>query len=241
VRHTAEAEIIPVLPVEAPPAPNVKMFLGQILRSLEPFLRVDNPPVTCGKASLHQTLKDVGRLNFLDGGDTETRLARVTKLLKHCGVSLIFVDEVHNLLAGTGRQTEESCNLVKFVSNQLGIRIVLVGTERAENVVRSDPQLLSRFPIVTLPLWKDGKTYRRFLNTIESQIPLAHPSNLAGDEKASFLLRQSQGVLGDIVIAIKDGAILAIQDGSERITMDHLKHSVFSTQQVSLRPEPNTM
>jgi hypothetical protein len=217
MHHTPDAEIVPVLLVEAPPVPNETRFLGQILRGFERALEINSREVTDRQA-------------FMDKGTAEARFVRVSKFIKHCEVRLMFVDEIHNLLAGTARQVEECCNLLKFLSNQLGIRIVLVGTERAENVLRSDSQLVSRFPIIKLPLWKDGRAYRRFLRILEPELGLAQHSNLDADEKASFLLQQSQGVLGDIVMSVKDAAVMAIEDGIERITMDHLKHSAIRLQ-----------
>jgi Bacterial TniB protein len=222
VRSTYDVEIVPVLTVEAPPIPNEKRFLGQILRGFVRLLSVDElEPISCQRA------RGLVTTTALETGDAEFRFNRVKILVKSCRVKLMFVDEIHNLLAGSARQTSACCNLLKFIANELGIRIVLVGTERAENVLRSDRQLISRFPIVRLPLWHDGNKYRSFLHTLEPELRLMHDSNLASDEKALFLLQQSEGVLGQVVMAVKDAAVLAIKDGGERITMDHLKNSVF--------------
>jgi len=212
---TPEAHVIPVLEVEAPPIPGEKRFLGAMLRAFG--------------------------ADVLDRGDVEHRMNRVTKYIEGCGVKLILVDEVHNLLSGSGRQLEETCNLMKYISNQFSLPTVLAGTERAENVVRSDPQLVSRFPIVTLPPWKDGGSYRTFLRLMESTLPLANPSNVASDEIASYLLQESGGILGDIVLGLKEAAVNAILDGTERITINHLKRSTFSSQQSSLRSKARVL
>ncbi len=198
MRETTEARIIPVLKVEAPPVPSEKRILGGILNGF-----------SSGDA--------------IEAGDVETRMRRIKILVHRCQVKLMVLDESNNLLAGTARAMEECCNVLKYLSNQLGIRIVLVGTKRVENVLRSDPQLLSRFPIVELPLWKDGRCYRRFLEMLESALPLANASDLASDEKAFALLEHSHGVLGDIVMTVKDAAICALRNHEERITTDILK------------------
>jgi len=202
---TPEADIRSVLAVEAPPVPGERRLLGAII-------------IAFG-------------VDAYNRDDVEARMARVMKYLKFCQVRLMIIDEIHNLLAGSHRQIEETCNLIKYLSNR--VSVVLIGTERAENVVRSDPQLLSRFPIVTLPAWRDGTPYRNFLCLLERTIPLHQASNLAGDEKASYILQHSHGILGDIVSVVKDAAVSALLDGAETITMNHLKNPTFSSQKLA--------
>ena len=67
----------------------------------------------------------------------------------------------------------------------------MAGTERAENVIASNTQLASRFPISRMPTWKYEPAYKEFLTYLESTIPLQKPSNLAGDDKATYLLKDS--------------------------------------------------
>jgi SpoVK/Ycf46/Vps4 family AAA+-type ATPase len=150
---TTEVDLKPVITLQAPPSPSEKRFLGQIIRAFD--------------------------LLDYDKGPAETRLKRVSYLVDKCEVKVLLIDEIHNLLSGSSRQLEETCNLVKYLANELGVSIVLAGTERAENVIASDPQLVSRFPIVNLPPWNDGQSFREFLTLLEATIPLAKPSNLA--------------------------------------------------------------
>jgi Bacterial TniB protein len=72
---------------------------------------------------------------------------------------------------------EPIAELIKYLANELGLSIVLAGTERAENVIASDLQLVSRFPISHLPRWKNDSAYKEFLMFLESTIPLQKPSN----------------------------------------------------------------
>lgn len=185
--------------MQAPPSPSEKRFLGEVLKSF-------------------------GVPDY-DKGTAENRLKRVRNYVDRCKTRMLLVDEIHNLLSGSARQLEETCNLIKYLANDLGLAVVLAGTERAENVIASDPQLVSRFPIIKMPKWVDGQTYRAFLTYLESTIPLPKPSNLASEEKASFLMRESAGVLGHIIRSVKNAAYEAIRNESQGITMEHLKRN----------------
>ena len=107
-RTTPNCELISVLRVETPEVAGGKRFLGAILEAFG--------------------FEDYARDKF------ELRRLRVMRELKGTGVKLILVDEIHNLLAGSGKLKEETANLLKNLSNTFDIPIILAGTERAENV-----------------------------------------------------------------------------------------------------------
>lgn len=194
---TEEVDLKPVVSLQAPPSPGEKRFLGEIVKAFG--------------------LRDYGK------GNAENRLKRVIQLVEKCKVKRLIIDEIHNLLSGSPRQLEESCNLIKYLANELGLSIVLAGTERAENVIASDLQLISRFPISNLPRWKYGSAYKEFLTYLESTLPLQKSSSLASDDKASYLLKGSGGILGHIVHSVKNAAYEAINKQDQMITFESLK------------------
>ena len=66
---------------------------------------------------------------------------RVIHLLKQLGTQLLFIDEVHHLLAGSHREQRRALNLLKFLTNELKIVIVAVGTSDALNLLVKMPEL----------------------------------------------------------------------------------------------------
>jgi hypothetical protein len=206
---TEEVDFKPVVALQAPPSPGEKRFLGEIVK--------------------------VFGLRDYDKGNAETRLKRVIQLVEKCKAKMLIIDEIHNLLSGSPRQLEESCNLIKYLANELGLSIVLAGTERAENVITSDPQLISRSPISNLPRWKYGLPYKEFLTYLESTQPLQKPSNLASDDKANYLLKGSGGILGHIVQSVKNAAYEAIIKQDQMITFELLKRNCVGIQQTTLQ------
>ncbi len=201
-RTSAEIEFKPVIALQAPPAPSEKRFLGEVLKSF-------------------------GVPDY-DKSVAETRTKRVIHLVDQCQVKMLIIDEIHNLLSGSPRHLEETCNLIKYLANTLSLSIVLAGTERAENVIASDSQLMSRFPIAQLPKWSDSQSLRAFLTYLEATIPLPKASNLASDEKTSLLLRESGGVLGHIVRAVKNAAYESIMKEEQLISTELLRKNIAS-------------
>ena len=192
---------IDILAVEMPPAPQERRLYGQLLMAL-------NAPYRAGD-----------------------RLATVEQmalpLLRKVGPRMIVVDEVHNLLAGSPREQRAALNLLKFLSNQLRCAVVVVGTRDALAAMQSDEQIVSRFPGLELPRWRENEDFRGFLAGFERQLPLKQASKLA-DSRAmvSMVMSATAGVTGKISALLSRAAEAAIHTGKERITAELLQSVV---------------
>ena len=71
--------------------------------------------------------------------------------LKKAKPRLLAIDEIHHLLARTPREQRAALNVLKFLSNELRVSIVGLGTGEALHVMRTDPQIASRFESCALP------------------------------------------------------------------------------------------
>ena len=189
---------VDILAVEMPPAPQERRFYGQLLMAL-------NAPYRPGDrlASVEQT---------------------ALALLRKIGPRMIVVDEVHNLLAGSAREQRAALNLLKFLSNQLRCAVVVVGTRDALAAMQSDEQIVSRFPGLELPRWRENEDFRGFLAGFERQLPLKQASKLA-DSRAmvSLVMSATGGVTGKIGALLSRAAEAAIRTGKECITAELLQ------------------
>lgn len=52
----------------------------------------------------------------------------------------MIIDEVHHLLAGSVREQRQLLNQLKFISNELRMPIVALGTSEALYAMQTDPQ-----------------------------------------------------------------------------------------------------
>jgi Cdc6-like AAA superfamily ATPase len=157
---------------------------------------------------------------------------KALQLLRRMGPKVIVVDEVHHLLAGSGREQRVAMNLLKYLSNELQCCMVAVGTRDALTAMQTDAQIASRFRPLELPRWSESEELRRFLMAFERMLPLREPSHLAGREMTQTLLEASEGITGNIAALLTLAARKAIRSGKERIDLDLLRSLI------EFRPEP---
>lgn len=179
------------------------------------FLYVETPPVPHISMLYTQILRGVGDLKA-DKGTMSQKLARVLHILPQLRPRMLFLDEIHNVLAGSSKQSEAFLNTLKYLSNQLQLPVVLIGTEAALNVIRTDPQVLSRYPAFTLYPWAHDEKFAKLVTVVTSTLPLRRPAKLSQACLARLHAR-SHGALGAVVQILQRAAVWAIESGTEEI------------------------
>lgn len=183
---------VPVIMIQAPPVPDEKRFYNGILDRL---------------ASPHKINDKIDRKQH-----------QVLKLLATVQARMLIIDEIHHVLAGNLTKQRAFLNVIKYLSNELQIPIVAIGTKDAFRAIHTDPQLANRFEPHLLPRWRDGEDYRRLLSSFEYKLPLKKPSFLEGDELSLKILALSEGAIGEISALLRLAATQAIRSGQECIT-----------------------
>lgn len=191
-----EAEI-PALSIQMPFAPDPKRFYKALLDKLFASYRHSD---------------NISRLE-----------SQAIQLLKSCGLRILIIDELHNILAGRVDSRRQFLNMLRYLGNELRIPIVCLGIQSALRAIQIDEQLANRFEPFQLPTWSDGKDYRRLLNSIESILPLKEPSQLATNDTAHTILALSEGTIGEIMMLLRQAATRAIETGYERIDVPLLR------------------
>jgi hypothetical protein len=69
-----------------------------------------------------------------------------------------------------------------------------------------------------VPRWRYGESYLALLDTLEAALPLARPSELSQEVLARRVFALSEGLIGETVRIVTQAALVAIDDGAERIT-----------------------
>ena len=158
----------------------------------------------------------------INGRATRTDRRRETfRLLSAVQVKALLIDEAHNLSLAGPAERLKILAFLRAVGNDPEIRahIVCAGTTEARRMLQSDEQLLNRYDIHALPLWRDGEDYRQLLASFESLLPLRRPSGLGEDDGiAAAILAESQGLIGEMFKIVSRATVLAIDTGEERIT-----------------------
>lgn len=212
-----------------------KNYVSEDSDPVKPVILVEAPP-SADEKSLYCFLLEQFQTPF-NRSETTSRLRdRTLGRFRACHTRMLIIDELHSLLAGTARKQREVMNTLKFLCNQLSIPIVGVGTREAVRVLHTDPQHVSRFRVMTLPLWKLNEEFQSLLSSFESVLPLKKPSNLQQADSARLLHAISGGNIGNLHQLLRECAKAAITSGDERIH----KKLIQSTMKKNpwLRPTP---
>lgn len=193
-----EAAAVPVLHTEVPEEPTLDALRVAILKKL------------CAPTNPRNNRAD--------------RRAEVFEVLSRVGVKVLLVDELHNLLFASTLEREKTLAFLRAIGNELRVNVVAAGIQDARRILQSDAQLLNRFEISRLPIWRDGEDFRVLLASFEALLPLKLPSFLGeDDELARFLLTKSDGIIAELSKLLRRAAVHAIDTGAEAITLKGLK------------------
>jgi hypothetical protein len=108
-----------IVSMQMPPLPTLRSFFSELLRSIDCTVIIGS------------------RISELEHD--------ALRQLKKVKPRLLAIDEIHHLLACTPREQRAALNVVKFLSNELRVSIIALGTSEALHVMRTDPQIASRF------------------------------------------------------------------------------------------------
>lgn len=142
------------------------------------------------------------------------------RLLHRQPPKLMIIDEVHHLLAGSVREQRQLLNQLKFISNELRMPIVAVGTNEALYAMQTDPQIASRFEPFALPKWRESTEFRAFVAAFGRLLPLHKPSKLDDKNVIQTLMELSSGLTGKVTTLLAQAAELAIRHKTESITAE---------------------
>lgn len=191
-----DSVIAPVMYIQAPPVPDEGRFYNAILDSLfapyRPSERVDK------------------------------KQFQVLKLLRYVELKVLVVDEIHHILAGSLHRQRAFLNVLKYLSNELQISIVGVGTKDALRALQTEPQLANRFKPIQLPRWELNDDFKRLLASFEKMLPLKQASKLQQDALASRLYAMCEGYIGELSGVLNTAAEWAILNGTEHINQKSL-------------------
>lgn len=191
-----DADAYPVVIAQAPPGPDERRFLDDILGLL--------------------------RIPFRYRDELAVKQGRIKNIFGKIGTRMLIVDEFHNVLSGTVPKQRHFLNCLKNFSNDWGIVMVLVGTKDALIATNTDPQIQSRYPPMGLPKWEMDEAYAAHLAGVEKTLPLKKPSCLASREIGVKIMELAEGNLGDVMELISKACRIAIETGTERISMNEI-------------------
>ncbi|POF96578.1 TniB family NTP-binding protein [Pseudomonas putida] len=164
----------------------------------------------------------------LDPGKTGIDIKTITDYCLSSDVRAIFMDEFQDSILQLSNQ--EQLAFLSMLRGMCGpplyMSFFVFGVAEAANALDSDAQYQRRFEKYEITRWKQSDAeYLNFLDTWESIMPLAFPSDLSSPELNAEIYFQTQGVIGRICDVLKAAGAYAISSGKEKITIDTLKQA----------------
>ena len=200
--ESEEVTITPILSVVAPETGSISDFFSKILQNL------------C--------------VPYRNGDKINKKRELIDHYFKLCGIKMLIVDEIHNILVGAISKQQAFMNSLKNLSTELQIPIVIVGIPSALHATNTDTQINNRFKPIALKKWQLDRDYLSLLASLEKILPLKNPSNLTDKELATYIFDTSEGYIGEIIDLICQSSLYSIDNDIEKINIQSLKNCGFT-------------
>ncbi|MEV6256824.1 TniB family NTP-binding protein [Nocardia sp. NPDC051929] len=197
-RYPDQGERLPIIYVTVPPAATPRMLAVEFAR----FLGLEFP----------------ARANLTDITDA------VCSVAAHVRVDLVLVDEIHNISLAS-RSGAEVSDQLKYFAERLPATFIYAGVEVEAQGLFAGPrgrQIAGRFTVVPAAPFAYGTAEQRgqwqaLIAALESTLRLR--DHVAGTlpALAEQLYQRSGGMIGSLSQIVRGAAILAIEDGTEKI------------------------
>jgi hypothetical protein len=215
LRHPGQTRI-PVIYVTAPPAATPRMLAVEFAR----FLGL---PVT-------------RRANMTDV------IEAVCGVALDARVSLVCVDEIHNLQLAT-RQGAEVSDTLKYFSERIPATFAYSGIDVAHQGLFTGTrgrQIAGRFSLIETVPFPLTSQWQALTGTLEQALRLhCHPPGTL-PAMSTYLHQRTGGMIGSLSHLIRGGAIEAILTGTERLTRESLETIELDHAADSRRPHAAT-
>ena len=181
------------------------------------------------ESTIAQLLSDLGqvgtanrKLRHNDFNLTDSLISN----LKSCGTELIIINEFQELVeSNQGKKRNEIANRLKYLNEEAGIPIVLVGMPWAEQIAE-EPQWSSRLMVRRfIPYFKiseDLKLFVRVLMGLAARMPFCEKPRLQEQDIVYALFAISKGCFRTLKQFLNEAVKQTLLSGAKSLTKQHL-------------------
>jgi DNA transposition AAA+ family ATPase len=168
------------------------------------------PPAKCGTKDFFKTIIEYMKYRAGKGTVSDLR-SRAMDILKACEVEMLVVDEADRLQQDTFPE-------VRDISDKLGIAVVLAATDRLDDVIRNDEQVLNRFRACRKFNKLVDQEFKETVDIWEKKvIALPIPSLLTTVKAQKLLIEATGGYIGKLDELLREAAIRSLSAGHKKI------------------------
>lgn len=155
------------------------------------------PPYPSAGALLSGALRTL-RAPHQDSWHWEKKLGAAVSILSKTSVRMVVIDEIHNSLTGPHDKRVHFLNTIKYLTNELCIPLVAVGTSLALSAIQTDQQLGSRLEPFKLPKWEADREFAQFLGRIFRHLQVNPVSAVNSRKFRERFIHMTDGLTGEI-------------------------------------------
>ncbi len=218
------------------------------LAHLLPVVYVTVPPAATARMVAVEFARFYG-LEFSSRANLPDIVNAVCTTATRTGVTLVLVDEIHNISLATRTGAEVSDQL-KYFAERLPATFVYAGIEVESQGLFAGVrgrQIAGRFTLINSAPFAYGTAeqrtaWRSLISTLETMLRLHQhtPGTLMALD--DYLYRRTSGMIGSLSQLVRSAAILAIEDGTEQITRDLLDLIPvdYAAERINVPPRPRS-
>ncbi len=189
---------------------------------LRPIVIAELPPEPT-RTTLEIAILEALNAPTITHSRTVDRGAVIRRLITAHQTRILVLDEVQHLCHSRVRDRGVILDAIKSFSTTCQINVVCAGTPAVIREFQADAQLERRFSMTQFAQWKAGPALQRFLATYERARPLRLPSRLAEPDTVRTLIAEAGGITHRIMQCLNAAAMVAVNEGIERITPELLR------------------
>lgn len=161
----------------------------------------------------------------------------VESMVRHRQPAAILLDEAQHLSQRrSATAVEAQLDCLKSLADLTGIAWVLVGSYQLIGYQNRNAQLSARsrhlhFPRYRLEQEADVAEFRKIVRSFGARLPFERPPDL--ERHWQLLYRYSGGIVGVVKTWLCEALKLAIAEGAETLTVQHLRRSAYEPSQVA--------
>jgi DNA transposition AAA+ family ATPase len=169
------------------------------------------PPQDCGAIDLFRAIIEHLKYQVQSREKVRELRSRALKVLERCGVETLLIDEADRLKPKTFAD-------VRDIFDNLGICVVLVGTDRLDAVIKRDEQVHNRFRACYRFGKLSGLEFQQVVEIWERDVlRLPGASNLSSKTMLKILGQATGGYIGLLDMILREAAIRALEKGLNKI------------------------
>lgn len=211
-------------------------------RTVIPVLHVKVPPRARSPKVLASKILRVMGDPLFDNGTEENMTHRIQNFVQKCGIEMIILDEFQHLIdRDTDHVLANASDWLKTFIEEINIPVVLCGLPESERIFEHNEQLDGRYTnrLYLAPFGYNTKyeqlEFRRFLVSIDNQLPFPNKSNLADPHIAGKIYYFSFGLPRYVMDLLKQATKYALKDGQDILTETNLRDAFYRIKR-STRP-----